>query len=93
MNIIHTYVSRAECQRLSAKDNDYFKQQLKDNCRLNHLLNRPINRPLLNELLCVLDRQPVARRKAEQRNSKVTVYKDGEVVRVEHSNGKIMKEL
>jgi len=93
MSIIHTYISPTERQRLSAKDNSYFKQQLADHTMLNHLLNKPIYKPLLNELRCVLDRQPIARRKAEHRNSKVSVYRDGELVRIEHSNGNTMKVL
>ena len=93
MSIIHTFISQAECQRLSVRDNDYFKQKLAEHCKLNQLLNKPINKPLLNELQCVLDRQPIARRKAEQRSSKVRVYKDGKLVRIEHSNGKVMKVL
>ena len=60
---------------------------------LNKLLNKSTNQSLLAELQCVLDRQPIARRKAEQRNSKVYVYKDGKLVRIEHSNGKVMKYL
>ena len=91
MTIIHTYISRAECQRLSAKDNDYFRQQLQDHTRLNKLLNKPVNIPLLAELECVLDRKPIARRKAVQRNSKVSVYKDGKLARMEHSSGKVYK--
>ena len=91
MSIIHTYISSAERQRLSVKDNDYLRQKLDDNCRLNRLLNKPINKVLLAELLCVLDRQPIARRKAEQRSSKVRVFRDGKMVRIEHGNGKMMR--
>ena len=93
MTIIHTYLSLAECQRLSAKDNSYFKQQLTEHTALNKLLNKPIHKPLLTELRCVLDRKPIARRKTEQRNSKVLVYKDGKLVRIEHNSGKVMKQL
>ena len=93
MTIIHTYLSRTEYQLLSVKDNDYFRQQLQDHTMLNKLLNKPINKRLLAELECVLDRKPIARRKVEQKNSKVTVYKDGKLVRIENSNGKAIKQL
>lgn len=95
MTIIHTLLSPSELTRLSQKDNDYLRRKLEDNCLLNTILHRPINRPLLAELRCVLDREPIARRKAEhhQMNSKVSVYKDDRLVRVEHCNGKVMKQM
>ncbi len=93
MSVIRTYLSTAELNRLSQRDNDYFRHKLEDNCMLNDLLNKPVNRPLLAELQCVLDRKPITRRKTEQqcRNSKVSVYKDGRLIRIEHANGKVMK--
>ena len=93
MSCIHTYISSAERKQLSAKDNSYFRQKLKEHCLLNELLNKPVHRPLLAELQCLLDRKPIARRKPEQRNSKVYVYKDGVLIRIEHSNGKLMKQV
>lgn len=95
MTIIYTYISQAEANRLSQRDNDYFKRKLEDNCLLNNILHRPVNRPLLAELQCILDRKPLARRKTEQyrSNSEVRVFKDGRLVRIEQSNGKVMKEI
>ena len=93
MAIIHTYLSRAEYQRLSARDNSYLKQQLEVRSALNKLLNKSINKPLLAELQCLLDRKPIARRKPERRNSEVYVYKDNKLIRIEHSNGKIMEVI
>ncbi len=94
MSIIHTVLSPSQLKVLSQKDNDYFRHKLEDNSMLNNLLNKPVNRPLLAELQCVLDRVPIARRKTEwhQRNSKVSVYKDGKLIRTEHCNGRVMKE-
>lgn len=94
MTIIHTVLSPSELQRIRQQDRDYLKRKLETKCVLNNLLNRPVNKPLLAELLCILDRKPIARRKAEQRNSKVMVYSAGGVlVRIEHSNGKVMKYM
>ena len=93
MTVIHTYLSRAECQRLSSRDSGYFRQQLQDHTMLNKLLNKPINEPLLAELQCILDRKPIARRKTGQRNSKVYVYKDGKLIRIEHSSGKVKEVI
>lgn len=95
MSIIHTVLSSAELNRLTQRDNNYFRKRLKDNSMLNNLLNKSINKPLLAELLCVLDRKPIARRKTEQhhRNSKVYVFKDGKLIRIEHGNGKVMRQL
>ena len=93
MSIIHTVISPAQVSRLSQKDNDYFRHRLADNSRLNNLLNKPVNRPLLAELQCILDKKPITRRKTEQhrRNSKVRVYKDGKLIRIEHANGRVMR--
>ncbi len=95
MPIIHTYLPASEVKRLSQQDNDYLKRKLEVNCLLNTILNKHINRPLLAELRCILDRQPIARRKVEQyrRNSKVAVFLDGVLVRMEYSNGKVMKQM
>lgn len=93
MSIIHTIISTSQARQLSQKDNDYLRHRLADNSRLNSLLNKPVNKPLLTELLCVLDRKPIARLKAEQhrRSSKVRVYKNGKLIRIERANGKVMK--
>ena len=96
MSIIHTYLSTSEVKRLGQHDRDYLKSKLDVSCMLNNLLHRPINRPLLNELQCVLDSEPITRRKTEQysRASKVKVYNTvGVLIRIEHSNGKVMKQL
>ncbi len=95
MSIIHTVLSPSQLKTLSQKDNDYFRHRLEDNSMLNGLLNKPVNRPLLTELQCILDRVPIARRKTEQhqRNSKVSVYKKGKLIRIEHSNGKVMRHV
>jgi len=95
MAIIHTVLSPSEVARLSQRDNSYLRRQLNDRTMLNTLLNRPINRPLLTELRCILDRQPIPRQKTEQyrRNGKVYVYVDGWLVRIEHSNGKVIRYL
>lgn len=93
MAVIHTYLSKTDCQRLSAKDNSYLKRQLEVHSALNKLLGKPIDKPLLAELLCLLDKKPIARRKPEQRNSKVSVYKDGRLIRIECSNGKALKVI
>ena len=93
MSITHAVLSPAQVSRLSQKDNDYFRHKLADHSALNSILNKPVNRPLLAELQCVLDRKPITRRKTEQhrRNSKVSVYKEGKLIRIEHSNGRVMK--
>ena len=95
MSIIHTYLSTAEVKRLSQRDNDYLRQKLKVNSALNNLLNRTVNKAVFAELQCILDRVPIPRRKTEQhRNSKVRVYNaDGKLVRIEHCNGKVMRQL
>ncbi len=96
MSIIHTVLTPSELDRLSQRDNSYLRQQLTHKTMLNNLLQRPINRPLLSELRCVLDRKPIPRRKTERtdRNSKVKVYSDkGKLIRIEHANGKVMKEI
>ena len=93
MSIIYTLLPRSECQRLSARDSSYLKQQLSEHSALNRLLGKKINRQLLSELRCVLDRKPIARRKAEQKNSKVYVYKDGKLIRIEHGSGRVMKMI
>lgn len=93
MSIIHTVLPASKVKRLGQRDNDYLKRKLDDNCALNELLNKPVNKPLLDELRCILDRKTITRRKTEQhqRNSKVTVYKNGRLIRIEHANGKVMK--
>lgn len=95
MSIIYTYISVAEGNRLALRDHSYFKQKLRDNCILSRILNKPFNRPLLHELLCLLDREPLHRRKSERlhRNSKVRVFALGKLVRIEHSNGRVMRWL
>ena len=96
MTIIHTYLSPAEVNRLSQRDNSYLKQKLQVKCALNNLLHKPINRPLLAELRCILDRKPIARRKTEQyrKHSKVSVCNaDGRLVRIEHCNGKVLRTI
>lgn len=93
MSIIHTYISTSEVKRLSLVDRDYLKRRIEVNCMLNNLLHRPINRPLLTELRCVLDKEPIVRQNTEQyiRNSKVNVYKNGRLIRIEHANGKVAR--
>ncbi len=95
MSIIRTVLSTSELNRLTQRDNNYFRRRLKDNSMLNNLLNKSINKPLLDELLCVLDRKPMARRKTERHSgaSKVWVTKDGKLVRILHANGKVMEQL
>ena len=96
MSIIHTYLSTGEVKRISKRDNGYLRQKLKVNGALNNLLGKPIYKPLLLELQCILDSKPIPRRKTEQhgRNSKVRVFNaDGKLVRIEHCNGKVMKQL
>jgi len=96
MTIIHTVLTTGEVNRLSQRDNDYFKRRLEDNCMLSRILNKPVNRPLLAELQCVLDRQPIPRRKTEQhmRASKVKVFNaSGVLIRIEHANGKVMRMI
>ena len=95
MSVIHTYISTAEVKRLSLRDNSYLRQTLKIGSALNNLLHRPVNRTVLQELQCILDSKPIARRKTEwhQRNGKVSVYKDGKLIRIEHTNGRVMKEV
>ncbi len=73
--IIHTYITPTERHRLSQSDHDYFRRQLETNTLVNRLMHRPVNEKLLAELLCLLDRKPIARRKTEQRNGKVIVRK------------------
>lgn len=87
MSTIYTYISHAERQRLSARDSDYLRQQLHSRTALNKLLGKSINERLLTELLRVLDRRPIARRKTGQKNSAVRVYKDGKLVRMESNGG------
>ncbi len=95
MTIIQSYLTPSECRRLSLHDNDYLRRKLEEHSLLNLILAKPINKPLLNELRCVLDNKPLVRHHTEQykRNSKVSVFKDGRLVRIEHSNGKIMKRM
>ena len=96
MSIIHTYISTAEVRRLSQRDNDYLRQKLVVNSALNNLLHKPIHKSLLAELQCILDSKPIPRRKTERhsRNSEVSVYNaDGKLIRIEHSNGKVMRQL
>lgn len=95
MSIIHTFIPRSDTAKLSSRDNDYFKSKLKDNCMLNSLLSRKVNRPLLRELRCVLDNKPVPRRKTKHysRVSKVLVYYNGVLIRIEHASGRLMKTM
>ncbi len=96
MTIIHTYLSPTEAKRLSQRDNDYFRQKLDTKCLLNTVLQKHINRPLLAELRCVLDRQPIARRKTERysRDSGVKVYNaEGKLIRIENSRGKVIQDV
>lgn len=94
MTVIHTVLTTSQVNRLSQQDNDYFRRKLEDNCLLSRILSKPVNRPLLSELRCVLDRQPIPRRKTERyvRASKVKVFSaTGVLVRIEHANGKVIK--
>lgn len=95
MSIIHTFISRSDTARLSRTDSDYLSRKLKDKCMLNSILNRKVNRPLLNELHCVLDSKPIPRRKTEQhsRCSKVLVYKNGMLIRIEHASGRVLRRV
>jgi len=96
MSIIHTYLSTSEVKRLSQRDNDYLKQKITVNSALNNLLHKTPNKAVLAELQCILDSKPMTRRKTErhQRNSKVSVYNaDGRLIRIEHSNGKVMRTI
>lgn len=95
MSIIHTFIPRSATARLSRTDSDYLRGKLKDNCMLNSLLSRKVNRQLLNELRCVLDNKPVPRRKTKRysRVSKVMVYKNGVLIRIERASGRVMKQL
>lgn len=93
MSIIHTYLSPAEVRRLSQRDNGYLRQRMADNSALDNLLHKTPNKAVLAELQCILDSKPITRRKTEQhsRDSRVSVYKDGKLIRIEHTNGKVMK--
>lgn len=96
MSIIHTFIPKSDTRKISARDQSYLRRKLKDNTLLNKLLNKKVNRELLDELHCILDSKPLPRRKARQymRASKVTVTNtDGVLLRIEHANGKVMKEL
>lgn len=94
MTIIHTVLTAHEVQRLRQADKDYLNRKLEANSLLNTLLHRPVNRALLTELRCILDRQPIPRRKTEQyrKHSKVAVFNAlGMLVRIEHSNGRVLR--
>ncbi len=95
MSVIHTYLSRADIRQLSQRDNSYLRRQLADNSALGSLLHKTPNKAVLTELQCILDSKPVARRKTEQhrKNGKVSVYKNGKLIRIEHDNGKVMRQI
>ncbi len=96
MSIIHTILPRTEVKRLSQKDNDYFRQKLKEHGALNGLLNKSTNKELLDELECILDSKPIPRRKTVQymRCSEVKVFnRKGKLVRIEYANGKVKQIL
>ena len=95
MTIIHTILPRTEVNRLSQRDNDYFRQKLKEHGALNNLLNKLTNKELLSELECILDSKPIPRQKTVQymRWSDVRVFnRKGKLIRIEHANGKV-KEI
>ena len=96
MSIIHTILPRTEAKRLSQKDNDYFKQKLREHGALNNILNKSTNKQLLAELECVLDSKPIPRRKTVQytRCSDVRVFSaEGKLIRIEYANGKVKQVL
>ena len=96
MSVIHTILPRTETKRLSQKDNDYFRQKLKEHGTLNNILNKSTNKQLLSELECILDSKPIPRRKTVQhmRCSEVKVFNaKGKLVRIEYANGKVKQVL
>ena len=96
MSVIHTYLPRLELKHLSLRDNDYLRHKITVTSALNNLLHKPINKTVLSELQCILDSKSIARQKTEQheRNGRVSVYNaDGKLIRIEHANGKVMKEI
>ena len=96
MSIIHTILPRTEVKRLSQRDNDYFRQKLKEHGALNGLLNKSTNKQLLAELECILDSKPIPRRKTVQymRCSEVRVFSaKGRLIRIEYANGKVKQTM
>ena len=65
MSIRHI-LTGAELQRLSQLDRAYLRRKLNEHCMLNQLLHKSVNQRLLQELQCILDKQPLPRQKAGQ---------------------------
>ena len=55
-----------ERQKISQSDRAYLKRKLSERCALSRLLNKPVNQHILHELQCLLDEQPLPRRKPGQ---------------------------
>jgi len=63
---IRQILSTEDIKHISQSNRRYLKRQLKERSILNRMLNKPVNQRILHELQCILDKQPLPRRKAGQ---------------------------
>jgi len=66
-----------ERQQLTNSDQAYLRRQLRERTAISSFLNRPVNQRILQQLQCLLDKQPLPRQKAGQVTPKQIRLTDG----------------
>lgn len=68
-------IAREAVRNLDNSAKAALREKLQLRLSLSQLLGRRVNQELLSQTLCLLDGKAIARRRTENRNGKVKVYK------------------